>query len=237
VSARPPLVLETEVVIVGGGVIGCSIAYHLACAGVRDVLLVEQNALGSGTTSSSAGLIGQVRASRVLMRLVTRTLAAIRALEAELGEPVGFRPVGSLVVAATPEREAEVEAQLAAARREGIDAATIDAAAARRLVPGLVTAAARSVGHVPGDGFIDAYQLATAYARAARQRGVTIWTGTGVTAARVRDQRVRGVVSSRWPRSVATSGSLPPIRRSGRISRWSACPTRAPTRGPRSAGS
>ena len=83
-------VRETEIVVVGGGVIGCSIAYHLAQAGKRDVLLVERNDLGSGTTSSSAGLIGQVRSSAVLMRLIQRTLRAAQDLEAELGEPVGW---------------------------------------------------------------------------------------------------------------------------------------------------
>jgi 4-methylaminobutanoate oxidase (formaldehyde-forming) len=190
-------VSETEVVVVGGGVIGCSVAYHLAAAGCRDVLLVERNDLGSGTTSSSAGLIGQVRASAVLVRLIRRTLDAVRRLEAELGEPVGFRPVGSLVVASTPEREREIEAQLALVRAEGVDAGRLDGAAARRLVPGLDTRGARAIGHVPTDGYVDAYQLATAYARAAKARGAAVWTGTGVTGVSVRDRRVVGVATDR----------------------------------------
>lgn len=190
-------VRETEVAVVGGGVIGCSIAYHLAQAGTRDVLLVERNDLGSGTTSSSAGLIGQVRSSAVLMRLIQRTLRAVRSLEAELGEPVGFRPVGSLVVAATREREDEMETQFALARAEGVDVEVIDGVATRRLVPGLDTRAARCIGYVPTDGFIDAYQLATAYARSARARGVAVWTGTGVTAVRVQDHRVTGIATDR----------------------------------------
>jgi 4-methylaminobutanoate oxidase (formaldehyde-forming) len=193
-GARPS---ETEVVIVGGGVIGASVAYHLATAGCRDVLLVERSELGSGTTGSSAGLIGQLRASALLVRLIRRTVDAIRRLEAELGEPVGFRPVGSLVVASTPEREREIETQLALARAEGVDAGRIDGAAARRLVPGLDTRSARAIGHVPGDGFVDAYQLATAYARAARARGAVVWTGTAVSGLRVRQGRVAGVATDR----------------------------------------
>lgn len=191
------MLLETNVVIVGGGVLGCSIAYHLALAGLRDVLLVERNELGEATTSCSAGLLGQVRPTRVQTQLVQRTFRAIRELEKELGESIGFRQVGSLRIAATPEREREMAAFFAIARAEDIDVEMIDAAQAQRLVPGLDVGAARAIGWIPADGFIDPYQLTMGYAHAARARGVTVWTGTAVTGVSVRDGRILGVETDR----------------------------------------
>lgn len=188
---------ETRVVIVGGGVLGCSIAYHLALAGVRDVLLVEHNELGAATTSCSAGLLGQVRPTRVQTRLVQRTFHAIRTLEKELGESIGFRQVGSLRIAVTPEREHEMADWFTIARAEGIAVETIGATEAQRLVPGLDARRARAIGWIPADGFIDPYQLTMAYARAARVRGATIWTGTAVTAITTRDGAIVGVDTDR----------------------------------------
>jgi sarcosine oxidase subunit beta len=189
--------MDTGTVIVGGGVLGCSVAYHLAHAGARDVLLIERAELGSATTSCSAGLLGQLRATAEQTQLIQRTFRAIRALQQEFGEPIGFRDVGSLRIAATSDREREMAAQFAIARAQGIEVRVIDKAEAQRLVPALDARGARAIGWIPGDGFIDAYQLAMAYAASARARGVTVWTGTAVTGFRVRDGRVVGVETAR----------------------------------------
>jgi len=196
-AAMAEPVAETHVVIVGGGVLGCSIAYHLTLAGVRDVLLVERNELGAATTSCSAGLLGQIRPTRVQTELVQRTFRAIRTLEKELGESVGFREVGSLRIAATPQREREMADWFAIARAEGIAVEMIGAAEAQRLVPGLDATRARAIGWIPADGFIDPYQLTMAYARAARSRGATIWTGVAVTGITTGDGGATGVDTDR----------------------------------------
>jgi sarcosine oxidase, subunit beta len=187
----------TRIVIVGGGILGCSIAYHLARAGARDVLLIERDEMGAAPTSCSAGLVGQVRPSPQQTALVQETFRAIRELERELGEPVGFRPVGSLRVVATAGRERDMHAQLAIARAAGVEAELIGKEQAQRLVPGLEARGARAIAWVPADGYVDPYQLTMAYARAARARGATIWTGTAVTAIEVRGRRVTGVDTAR----------------------------------------
>ena len=92
---------RTAVVVVGGGVLGCSIAWHLACAGQSDVVVLERNDIGSGATSRSAGLVSRGRLHVETLGMVGRTHEAFRELEAELGEPVGFRRVGNLRVAAS----------------------------------------------------------------------------------------------------------------------------------------
>ena len=191
--------IDAEIVVVGGGVLGSSIAYHLALAGAQGVLLVERDELGAATTSCSAGLLGQVRPTPVQTELVQRTFRAIRVLEKELDEPVGFQAVGSLRVAMTPEREQEMSGYFAIARAAGIAVEMIGAAEAQRLVPGLDARRARAIGWIPADGFIDPYLLTMAYARAARSRGVTVWTGTAVTGVTTHEGRITGVETARGP--------------------------------------
>src|SRR5260370_26718554 len=89
---------ETKVIIVGGGIIGCSIAYHLTKFGWRDVVLLEQNQLGGGTTCHAAGLIGRLRTSNSLTKINKYSAELYAALEQETGRPVGWKQVGSLIV-------------------------------------------------------------------------------------------------------------------------------------------
>ncbi len=184
-------------VIVGGGILGCSVAYHLAQFGARDVLLIERDELAAATTSCSAGLLGQLRTTPEQGEIVQRTLRAIHALQYELEEPVGLRDVGSLRVVETEAHEREMADLLRIASGIGVEARLIDKDEAQRLVPALDARRARAIGWIPGDGYIDAYQLATAYARSARGRGVTMWTGTSVRGFRMRDGRVVGVETDR----------------------------------------
>src|SRR6185503_410474 len=153
--------------------------------------------LGAATTSCSAGLLGQLRATPEQGEIVQRTFRAIWALQHELEEPVGLRDVGSLRVAETPEREREMADLLRIAQSIGIEARLIDKDEAQRLIPALDARHARAIGWIPGDGYIDAYQLAMAYARSARGRGVKFWTGTAVKGFRVRDGRFVGVTTDR----------------------------------------
>lgn len=189
--------MDTRIVIVGGGILGCSVAYHLAHAGARDIVLIERNELAAATTSCAAGLLGQLRATAEQVELVQRTLRAIHALEREFGESPGCRQAGSLRIAHTPDREREMAAQLAIARAAGIEVGLIDKDEAQRLVPALDARQARAIGWIPGDGYVDPYQLTMAYARSARARGVEVRTGTAVTGFQLRHGRVVGVETDR----------------------------------------
>lgn len=188
------MVGHAEVIIIGGGVIGCGIAYHLAKAG-RDVLLLEKGELAAGTTSQAAGLVGQLRSSATMIRLMQLSMGAITSLRRDTGEDPGFRQVGSIRLALTPEREEELHRHVAFGRRHGIDIDFISPAEARRLVPGLETLDATIITHIPSDGYVDPYSLCMAFARGARQRGARLRTGARVLAVTVEAGRIRRVVT------------------------------------------
>jgi len=187
---------RAAIVIVGGGILGCSIAWHLARAGARNVVVVERNDFASAATSRSAGLVSRGRLHAPTLRLVGRTRAAIDELEHELGEPAGFHRVGSLRLAASEARAAELESMDALLREHGAEVRRIDAAEARELVPWLDPSSARHISCVPDDGYVDAYLLTLAYARAARARGVRFVTRTSVSGVLVDAGRVCGVETS-----------------------------------------
>src|SRR4051812_26864908 len=100
--------LRADVVIIGGGVVGCSIAYHLTKLGIRDVVLLERKQLTCGTTWHAAGLVGQLRATRNLTELAKYTTGLLRGLEEETGQATGFKQNGSISVALTHERMEEL---------------------------------------------------------------------------------------------------------------------------------
>ncbi len=185
---------RARVAIVGGGILGCAAAWHLARAGVRDVLVLERDQLNAATTSQAAGLIGQLRASAVNSTIVGRTLADIAALEAD-GLPSGFRRTGSLRLALTPQREAEIREQVSAARGFGVEATLVGADDVRRLAPGLEPSKDHPAAWMPNDGYAEPYTLASAYATAARRLGVTFVTGCEVLGVRVTDGQARGVTA------------------------------------------
>ncbi len=112
---------RAQVVVVGGGIAGCSIAYHLARRGVTDVVLLEQNQLTGGTTWHAAGLVSQLKSSHSLTRLATYTVDLIASLEEETGQATGYRRTGSISVASDPERWEEIMRGLSMARTVGIE--------------------------------------------------------------------------------------------------------------------
>jgi sarcosine oxidase, subunit beta len=191
VSAALPS--SAAVVIVGGGILGCSIAWHLARKGQSDVIVLERNDLGSGATSRSAGLVARGRLHAPTLALVRRTREAMAELEAGLGEPVGFRKVGSVRVASSVERAAELATMDGWLAESGVAVRSLDAAEARSLVPWLDASQARRIAYVEDDGYVDAYQFASAYARAARALGVRFRVRTGVEGLLIAGGRVKGV--------------------------------------------
>jgi 4-methylaminobutanoate oxidase (formaldehyde-forming) len=105
-----PLPPETKVVIVGGGVIGCSIAYHLTKLGWQDLVLLEQNQLGGGTSWHAAGLVGRLRTTNSMTRINKYSVELYSGLEKETGHSVGWKQVGSIIVGKSPERMIQLHA-------------------------------------------------------------------------------------------------------------------------------
>ncbi len=164
---------RARIVIIGGGVIGTSVAYHLALLGETDVLLLEQGQLSCGTTWHAAGLVGQLRASEAGTRLVQYSTRLYERLEAETGQATGFRRCGGLTVARTPDRLTALRRTAATALAYDIECELISPAEAAQRYPLLRAADLAGAIWLPGDGRADPVDLTAALARGARQRGVT----------------------------------------------------------------
>jgi glycine cleavage system aminomethyltransferase T/glycine/D-amino acid oxidase-like deaminating enzyme len=188
---------RARVVIIGGGVGGASIAYHLAQLGEKDVVLVDRNELTSGSTFHSAGLVGQLRGSVSLTKMMMYSVELYRRLASESEFDPGWTECGGLRLACTPEREEEARRQVAWARTFGLPLELLSPAEAVELFPLMVDDGVRVATYLPTDGYLDPSQLTYALADGARRGGVQIFTHTRVTAIGVRDGRVRGV-STEW---------------------------------------
>lgn len=194
-----PHVDAAEVVIIGGGIIGSSIAYHLCCAGITDVLVLERNRLSGGATARAAGLLLHLRSETSTIAMISRTRAAVGELEERLGESLDYRQVGCIRAVSSESRVAELEAMEACAKSSALTVETIDAADARRLCPWLELGPMRRIAFVREDGYIDGARLGTAYARAARAMGARIRQGVDVLGI-VRDEHaVVGVGTDAGP--------------------------------------
>jgi 4-methylaminobutanoate oxidase (formaldehyde-forming) len=181
-SGTTRLPARARVVVVGGGVIGASVAYHLAEAGWTDVLLLERDRLTSGTTWHAAGLVctfGSMSQTSTRMRQYTRDLYV--RLAAETGQDTGFRPVGYLPVATDPERLEELRRAAVLARHLGVDVHEVGADDVARLFPLATTDDVLAGFYVPGDGRANPVDVTMALAAGARRRGVTLVEGCPVT--------------------------------------------------------
>ncbi|OGK77986.1 MAG: hypothetical protein A2X52_23095 [Candidatus Rokubacteria bacterium GWC2_70_16] len=176
--------------MVGGGIWGCSIAYHLGRAGVSDVLVLERGELGSGNTSQAAGLVGQLRASRLMASAIMETVKRLASWQAEHGEDPGFRQVGSLKLALTEERDRELRTQVAQAQRWGLGVELISPREAQARAPLLDTRAVKACAWIPTDGYVEPYTLTMALATVARGLGVRMRRQSPVTALTVERGRV-----------------------------------------------
>jgi len=193
-------VREAEAVVVGGGIWGCAIAYHLARGGLRDVVVLERRELASGNTPQAAGLVGQLRSSELMVRSIRHVVQRLLGWAAEHGEECGFRQVGSLKLALTDERVRELERHVAQASAWGLDVELISPKAAQARVPFLDADGVKAAAWIPGDGYVEPYTLAMAIARAARRLGVRFETERPVTAIAIeRSGSVRGVETPKGP--------------------------------------
>ena len=194
-GSEPPPIDPARVVIIGGGVAGCSIAYHLAIAGCRDVLVLDRGELTGGSTFHSAGLVGQLRSTIALTRINVASVELYRRLRDDTGVDPGWREVGSLRLASSKERLLELRRQVGWARTFGLPLSLISARETRDLFPLVSVTGVEGAAYLPTDGRIDPASLAGALAAGARKRGVTIRTGVNVLGVKVDGRQVTGVVT------------------------------------------
>ena len=184
---------KARAVIIGGGVSGCSVAYHLAKAGWTDIVLLERQQLTSGTTWHAAGLIGQLRGSANMTRLAKYSADLYVKLAAETGVETGMRQVGSISVALTAARHEELLRQATVARIFDVDVQEISALEAKAMYPHLEIGDVVGAVHLPLDGQCDPANIAMALAKGARMRGAKIFEHTKVVDVTKANGRVTGV--------------------------------------------
>ncbi len=189
----PDLPQSARVVIIGGGISGCSVAYHLAELGWTDIVLLERRQLTCGTTWHAAGLVGQLRASQNMTRLAKYSADLYRRLEAETGLATGFSQRGSMTVALTHARREELLRQASMARAFGVEVNELSPSEIKSMYPHLETSDVVSGVHLPGDGQADPANIALALAKGARMRGARIVEGVKVARVTTDRGRVTGV--------------------------------------------
>jgi glycine cleavage system aminomethyltransferase T/glycine/D-amino acid oxidase-like deaminating enzyme len=172
---------RAQVVVVGGGVVGCSVAYHLTRLGRPDVLLLEQGRLSGGTTWHAAGLVGPLRATESGTRLVQYSAELYASLEAETGLSTGYRNVGGVIVARTEDRMTQLRRTAANAVAYDLDCELIDPARAQELWPPMRIDDLLGAIWLPGDGKVNPADLTQSLARGARQGGARVVEGVRVT--------------------------------------------------------
>ncbi|MBT8457029.1 MAG: FAD-dependent oxidoreductase, partial [Alphaproteobacteria bacterium] len=184
---------RARAVIIGGGVSGCSVAYHLAKLGWTDVVLLERKRLTSGTTWHAAGLIGQLRPSQNLTRLAKYSRDLYATLEEETGVATGLKLTGSITVALTDHRWEEIRRQATLARIFDVEAEVVTPDEVKALYPHLTTDDVLGGVHLPGDGQCDPANIAMALAKGARMHGAKVLEGVKVTGVDDDGTRVTGV--------------------------------------------
>jgi sarcosine dehydrogenase len=186
---------HAEIVIVGAGVIGCSIAYHLTRMGRTDVVVLEKSGITHGATWHAAGLVGQLRTSRNVTRMLQRSVELYDRLEAETGQAIDWRKAGSLRLACSPERLLEIERAATMAKSFGLEMDIISASEARDLFPLMSTEGVLAAAYLPSDGYVDPASVTLALAKGARMKGARIVEGARVRRIEVEGRRVRRVVT------------------------------------------
>lgn len=184
---------HVNILIIGGGAIGTSLAYHLARDGAKDVLLVEKAQLTHGCTWHAAGLVGQLRGKKNLTRLMQNSVAVFDRLEAETGQAISWKKTGSLRLAGSDARWSEIRRSMTQAKSFGVECFSLSAGEAKTHFPYITTEGIRGAAFIPGDGYIDPYSLTMAYAKGARMNGAKIEEGVCVEEIIIEGGRAVGV--------------------------------------------
>ena len=179
--ARVTLPTQARIVVIGGGAVGCSIAYHLGKLGQRDVVVLEKSGLTHGSTWHAAGLVGQLRSKRNLTRLMQYSAQLYGRLEAETGQATEWKPVGSLRLASSEERWSELKRMATTARSFDFELHTLSPKEAQEKFPLITPDGVVGAVFVPNDGSVEPSSLTMAYAKGARAGGVRIVEGVLVT--------------------------------------------------------
>ena len=187
---------HADLVVIGGGIFGCSIAWHYARLGVGRVTLLERDTLAFAATSRAAALLTRARAKPALMPLIAQTYDDIARLESEIGESLNLHRVGSLHVAASAARQQELRELVAVADAAGLQVEWLTADEAVRRAPWLNPEPIAAAAFMPEDGFVDPYRLAMAYARAAKFCGAVLHQGVAATGFRLRGDQITGVTTA-----------------------------------------
>ena len=193
----PDLPSHAQVVIIGGGVGGCSIAYHLTLMGWKDVVILERHELTSGSTWHSAGLVGQMRSDANLTRMMHYSTDLYRRLKDETGHDPAWREVGGLRLASSAERMEEIKRLVGMAGSFGVPMELITPKEAYDLFPLISLDGVVGAAYTPNDGVIDPTGLTNALAAGAKQRGARIFQDTNVVSIELKDGRVHEVVTDK----------------------------------------
>ncbi|MBE1284051.1 MAG: FAD-dependent oxidoreductase [Rhodobacteraceae bacterium] len=184
---------QASVVVIGGGIMGCSTLYHLAKMGVSDAILLERNKLTSGTTWHSAAQVRALRHSQNLTRMIQYSVDLYSQLEQETGQNVGWIQKGSLSIATTPDRLTHVKRQEALAHAYGIEAYSISAEEAKERWPLMNADDVLGAVWSPDDGRVSPSDVCAALVKAAKGLGAKIFENTGVTGILTENGRIKGV--------------------------------------------
>ena len=184
---------SAEIIIIGGGIVGCSVAYHLTQLGLNDVVLFERKQLTCGTTWHAAGLVGQLRASQNMTRLAQYSTELFASLAAETGQETGYQPTGSVTLALNAERLEELKRQATMANAFGVACDLIGPDFVRERWPGIDTDDVLGGVYLPGDGQTNPVDTTLALAKGARNRGAQIFEQTPVERLAIENAKVVGV--------------------------------------------
>ncbi len=221
--APPP---HASVVVIGGGIMGCSTLYHLAKMGVGDAVLVERNELTSGTTWHSAAQVRALRHSRNLTRMIQYSIELYSQLERETGQSVGWIQKGSLSIATSEDRLIHIRRQRALAQNFGVAAQDISAHEAKEIWPLMNIDDVTGAVFSPDDGRVSPSDVCAALVKAAKASGASLYENTGVTGIQTKQGRITGVETGRgmiaceavalcaglWSREIAAwAGSEAPV--------------------------
>ncbi len=199
-----PFPAAARIVVVGGGVIGASIAFHLARSGAKDVLLLEKSKLTEGATWHAAGLVGQFRSQQNLMKLMNDSVRLFDTLLEDTGQDPGWRKVGSMRIASSPDRWKELKKSHSSAQAVGFELNMMTPAEAKSIYPLMKTDDLVGAAFIPDDGHIDPNSLTQAYARGIRKHGGRIIEDTMVQELVRKGDRVTHVVTGRGTIEVET---------------------------------
>ncbi len=208
-----------SVVIIGGGVVGCSIAYYLARRGVRDVLLLEREALGAGTTSKAAGGIRAQFPTETEIRFSLESRRTLETFKEEFGVDPDYRQIGYLTLVSEPAELRAFETRIALQRQMGVDVRVISPAEAQAIVPALFVDDLLAAVWSPQDGFAGPAEVTAGFARRARELGARLLEGVAATGIQVAGSRVQGVETTRGLVStpLVVNAAGPAARQVGRM--------------------